>query len=1584
MKRSDRNLTLGLGLLLALCLPIVGDGQVNNAACCNLASSFQSSIFQGGNGDEEFFAVPGGPPNVMFLLDNSGSMNELPNGLPTVASGTGTCSGTYLDNYVALRTTVPYDNGYTTNLLTDNPPWGLGTCSGNSCLFLGTSYYRYQDWTANSATARTSADACMGAVPSVATCQTCLDSKGYYVWNAGGWGATTQAAFKGDFLNGYPPKYVAARKVIKDLISIDDAYPSPLDNMRFGLTIFNPNSSLCSATGNSLANCDGGQLVVPLGPNCDAYPMTNAAQQGPRQAIIDAINDVTKVPFAGYTPLAETLFNVGQYYTAGGNPQLYDTLFGNGWTNNGFAETAGGTVNASWTGGSKNQKSVCWACQQNSVIIVTDGEPNRDNNLPKPAIATHSTFGTPPNADFRAWSNGTIDCDPACGIDGSNSQKNLLHKVAYFLYQNDLRTDLAGKQNVLTYTISFGLDPTVSAAGYALLQKTADLGQGAGAGGGLFANASSGTDLNQALYNALTDVTSRATSFSNANTSTLQTGGRNQIFLTRFRPHSDPTWEGHVYRFNLFYEFAMGCDNTKPQASQLTVTCTMKSGGTKSLSANLNGDVDGSGNAVCDGLFKLDADCDPVIEDLDGNFVKGTFDPSTHLLVAGATPANPYWDAGEVLSDSTKAGYRSADEGAANKRVIWTVSDTNADGQFTNADGLVEFTTANAATLAPLMQLDPTWCQNLLKRASLCGIGAAPACPTVAGWTAADTTSCARQIIHFVRGWDVLDQDGDACAGPGNPNNAGCPLGQNGEQRDRASDSRQDPSFWKLGDIFHSSPIVVEPPVDEFTCDLGLDPQCVATLHSPQSLTLAVQTPMDCTVATCDLNGNGTLDPGEDAYSAYRKAHLGRQQLLLVGANDGMLHAFDAGVPAGATVGPFGYTYTEGSGAELWAFIPPDLLPKLKNALDAHEYFVDGDIMVRDVWYDADQDGRKQPSEYHTVAVISERSGGSVFTALDVTDPTSPQFRWAFPKLCAGEVNHVGQSWSGFAPRPPPIGPVQLAISGGIPADPSGRGFEERWVVALNGGYDPSLTRGKGVWLADVWTGDVLWGFTNDDFQDQINSVGAMWPVPASAALVDLGKSGDASAQFDGFFDTLTWADIGGQIFVARLDPPGTLDAVSKRVTNWIGTRAFEQQRRADDTQQVTGRSEFYFMPANAVDGTTKYLHTYVGSGNREHILQVGAGCSPDNVLACCQSGCNVVDVTSHFNYAGSSNCDVTQHFKCQGGVLTQDKAVVGGTCTGFQCGGLNANVQLHLNCGNAGNPPDVIAHLKCDASGNCCQTIGDGTCVKVTKGKALNPARLTPSTSHNRYYGVWSYGGPRSFGTTSNFATTLADARTLDQNRFTDIPFAGSCLGTPGNSCTLVQTTQASVGAFGGVTCGGGVTTCAATSYDAGWFYEYGQVCPLASCSPVPPWLDEKTGSSGDVIAGCSVWNTFRPRGSGIASVAPCTNQSGVPQNYNYVANAVSGVPDTRCGYAAGSAIYRAGYRQAIAPPLAPTMLLGISGGKVQAAAGQPGDPGAPPPGGDKAKAMGGTRSLSQQGYWLEVPRDLHQCRHADPTQCN
>jgi hypothetical protein len=43
-----------------------------------------------------------------------------------------------------------------------------------------------------------------------------------------------------DFLNAFPPKFVIARKVVKDLAKYDSKTPSPVDNIRLGLTVFKP------------------------------------------------------------------------------------------------------------------------------------------------------------------------------------------------------------------------------------------------------------------------------------------------------------------------------------------------------------------------------------------------------------------------------------------------------------------------------------------------------------------------------------------------------------------------------------------------------------------------------------------------------------------------------------------------------------------------------------------------------------------------------------------------------------------------------------------------------------------------------------------------------------------------------------------------------------------------------------------------------------------------------------------------------------------------------------------------------------------------------------------------------------------------------------------------------------------------------------------------------------------------------------------------------------------------------------------------------------------------------------------------
>ena len=268
-----------------------------------------------------------------------------------------------------------------------------------------------------------------------------------------------------------------------------------------------------------------------------------------------------------------------------------------------------------------------------------------------------------------------------------------------------------------------------------------------------------------------------------------------------------------------------------------------------------------------------------------------------------------------------------------------------------------------------------------------------------------------------------------------------------------------------LGDIFHSVPIVVGPPSPTYV-DRTFDPA-----NPTQLLSLAV---------------------APDTFADFRAGAAGaRQRLALVGANDGMLHAFNAGTWDAANS-----RYTTGDGAEVWAFIPPQMLPKLQMLAvnNGHQYYVDASPRVADVWLDANNDGVKAAGggEWRTILIGGFRQGGSGLYALDVTNTASPSFMWTY--------NTTGQSWS-----EPAFGKVKVRIGGRL---------VERWVVFVGDGYDPAGVTGRTVHVIDVKTGKVLWQYATGS------------SVAAGPLVVDTDS--------DGYADRVYVGTLGGDML--RLD----------------------------------------------------------------------------------------------------------------------------------------------------------------------------------------------------------------------------------------------------------------------------------------------------------------------------------------------------------------------------------------------------------------------------------------------------------------
>lgn len=189
---------------------------------------------------------------------------------------------------------------------------------------------------------------------------------------------------------------------------------------------------------------------------------------------------------------------------------------------------------------------------------------------------------------------------------------------------------------------------------------------------------------------------------------------------------------------------------------------------------------------------------------------------------------------------------------------------------------------------------------------------------------------------------------------------------------DSVADSRNrtlDGKVWRLGDIIHSSPVMVSSP-----------------------------------------NAGYNLSHGDTEYGEFLDKYKDRRQMVYIGANDGMIHAFNAGywdeinkkfntVKSGTT--------EHALGTELWAYIPTNLLPHLQWLKDAnypHVYYMDGEGFAQDVKI-FNESSATHKNGWGTILVMGMRFGGgtmaldsdgdgvddkttgSGYVIMDITDP---------------------------------------------------------------------------------------------------------------------------------------------------------------------------------------------------------------------------------------------------------------------------------------------------------------------------------------------------------------------------------------------------------------------------------------------------------------------------------------------------------------------------------------------------------------------------------------------------------------------
>jgi type IV pilus assembly protein PilY1 len=134
-------------------------------------------------------------------------------------------------------------------------------------------------------------------------------------------------------------------------------------------------------------------------------------------------------------------------------------------------------------------------------------------------------------------------------------------------------------------------------------------------------------------------------------------------------------------------------------------------------------------------------------------------------------------------------------------------------------------------------------------------------------------------------------------------------------------------------------------------------------------------------------------------YGAFKSLYANRKTVVYVGANDGMMHAFD-----GSLTGA-------GAGSELFAYIPSfvygnsstastDGLAALGNPTYQHRYYVDGTAQNFDVDLRNTSGAAAGAPDWRTLIIGGLGKGGRGYYAIDGTDPAS----WTSETAVAGKV----------------------------------------------------------------------------------------------------------------------------------------------------------------------------------------------------------------------------------------------------------------------------------------------------------------------------------------------------------------------------------------------------------------------------------------------------------------------------------------------------------------------------------------------------------------------------------------------------
>ncbi|QWV92034.1 pilus assembly protein PilY [Geomonas oryzisoli] len=900
---------------------------------------------------------------------------------------------------------------------------------------------------------------------------------------------------------------------------------------------------MCTIGGTDCSSSDG---------TCTAVTNKDGGYLDPNSFIGSSIGDhstglisfIDGIPAKTWTPFAEAYYNAIAYFVkdaAATTPTLNATKF--------TPTTAAIQAPLPSTQDSySNVNPIQFRCQQNNILLITDGSSTADQNGTMTAKVTDaSNYFRDPNTLTESGSTS--------GVCGSYAGSPYLHDLSYFAYHRNIfdpsqichgtgATSCENAQTIKTHIVYNAPSSTNSTSvcdAYNQMNMTATNG------GTTMKNPNNPAQLRSDLKDTLESIAAGASSGTAASILSNSEGSGANILQAVFYPkkvfadQTEANWIGEMQ--NLWYF-------VDPQINRSTIR------------------EDTDQNNVFD-----------LIQDKVVSFRFDSTDNTTYAWVSQDLNGDGSGDTAEVKvdADAVKSIWRAGKKlwarpltgtGARPRNIKTSINGTSLI-DFSSSTFPVVGATGNAATLAPYLDV-------------------------------ADEAT-ATKLINYVHG---VDQTG---------------------YRPRTVSIKETPTstsvsgVWRLGDIISSTPRIQS--------NLKLN-------------TYNMQAP------------SGYSDSSYDTYVG--SEDYKNRGMVYVGANDGMLHAFNFGKLNVTATGTQKATLQKlastdpALGEEMWAYIPKQALPYLKYYADVnynHLYYIDGSTVLFDAsigapsgvagctdatYYNCDKlnavvdgsnniDSSKNP--WRSILIGGMGIGGassasctdpatnncvptprmdpvettkglgfSSYFALDVSDPKNPSLLWEFKN------DNLGFATTG--PAIVRVGPKGkngrwFAVFGSGPTGPidtSGNQFQGRsnqrlkfFVVDLKTGLLVGDPLDGGV--DNAFAGSMIGGSIDADRWDPY----AVGNYQDDAILVGFTKK-------VGTGTSATWTD-GGVIRIVTKNDTNPANWQVSKVVDGVGPVVTAisrlQDRKNMNLWYYFGTGRYYYRAGNSIDDYSSQRSIY-------------------------------------------------------------------------------------------------------------------------------------------------------------------------------------------------------------------------------------------------------------------------------------------------------------------------------------------------------------------------------------------------------